>query len=242
MPGTAVRPFVAHVLVADDDPASRLFFSEALRGLGAVPAACADGTEALERARREAFDLLLLDCRMPGGGAREVLAALRGDPRARSCRAAAVATSAELGPRDRQGLLAAGFGEVLLKPCGIDELRRLLGLAHPAGKAVPLLDDGAALASTGDAAVTRALRGLLRQELAGLQRDLNALAGDAVGFDARLHRLRASCGFCGALALADELAALQRRLPLGPGGGRALAALRQALAATLDALEQAEAA
>jgi len=136
------------ILVADDDQASRRFLCDGLRSLGAEVRDCADGTQALQLARHEAFDLLLLDCRMPGAGAREVLAALRDDAQARSAGSLAVASSAELEATERRELLAAGFGAVLRKPCGIAELQRLLALLPGA---TPLLDDAAALRASGDA-------------------------------------------------------------------------------------------
>ncbi len=65
------------MLVADDDPASRRFLGDGLRMLGAHSVECSDGVAAMEYARGDAFDMLLLDCRMPGGGALEILGRLR---------------------------------------------------------------------------------------------------------------------------------------------------------------------
>ncbi|HEX8776648.1 MAG TPA: response regulator [Rhodanobacter sp.] len=125
MPASPAALPPPHVLVADDDAASRRFLCDGLRSLGAQVADCADGLRALQLGRDEAFDLLLLDCRMPGAGAREVLAALRADPRACSADSLAVASSAELDGAERRGLLAWGFGDVLRKPCDIADLQRL---------------------------------------------------------------------------------------------------------------------
>src|SRR6185312_2607051 len=186
------------ILVADDDQASRRFLCDGLRSLGAEVRDCADGTQALQLARHEAFDLLLLDCRMPGAGAREVLAALRDDAQARSAGSLAVASSAELEATERRELLAAGFGAVLRKPCGIAELQRLLALLPGA---TPLLDDAAALRASGDATTMQALRQLLRGELALLHQELGMPVRDHAALDDRLHRLRSSCGFCGTAAL-----------------------------------------
>src|SRR5574337_826900 len=79
-------------------------------------------------ARTERFDLLLLDCRMPDGGAMHVLAQLRSEAQAASTESVAVATSAELTRADRRRLLAAGFSDVLLKPCTLADLQRVLAL------------------------------------------------------------------------------------------------------------------
>ena len=87
------------VLVADDDAGSCRFLCDGLRSLGARAEACGNGLSALERARLENFDMLLLDCRMPGAGALEILTRLRDDAEAQSADSTAVATTAELAGR-----------------------------------------------------------------------------------------------------------------------------------------------
>jgi CheY-like chemotaxis protein len=234
-PASAVAP---RVLVADDDPASCRFLCDGLRSLGAQTLACGDGTTALAHARGEAFDLLLLDCRMPGAGARLVLATLRGDVEARSAESIAVATTAELVPRDRQTLLAAGFSEILLKPCGLVDLQRVLALVQPERSDAGVLDDQAALTSSGDATTMRALRLLLREELIRLEQELEPLSRDREGFGERLHRLRSSCGFCGAAALSTQTVWLQQQLSQHDVSLAALARFRGVLLATLRALDR----
>lgn len=233
--GPSHSPRALRVLVADDDPASRQFFSDGLRRLGTQPHACADGLDALACARGETFDVMLLDCRMPGAGALQVLASLRQDGALAD--SYLVATSAEVGRDDRARLLAAGFDQVLPKPCSLADLQQLLVLAG-ASDANALLDDDAALLSSGDLATMRALRGLLRNELACLHRELDEEHLDRVQLAERLHRLRSSCGFCGAPVLGAQAARLQQRLTAADGGelGRPLARFRRALLATLQAL------
>ncbi|MGP1667564.1 MAG: response regulator, partial [Rhodanobacter sp.] len=208
---------------------------ESLRTLGAQVVTCRDGISTLARARAEAFDLLLLDCRMPGGGALQILPPLRRSGEARSSRSFAVASSAELSPSDRATLFAAGFDDVLLKPCSGAELQHLL--QQLPNHAAILLDDHAALAACGDATTMRALRGLLRNELEILEPELDALRLDADAFADRLHRLRSSCGFCGADGLSDQVVALQRQLAQRPTDIKdALLRFKQVLASTLHAL------
>jgi CheY-like chemotaxis protein len=234
MPISPAAPPSPRLLVADDDAASRRFLSDALQALGACVQDCADGSEALQLARDQHFDLLLLDCRMPGAGACEVLAALRASGGA-SCGSLAVASSAELDAAAERTLLACGFRDVLRKPCGLAELRRVLTLLPGA---LPVLDDEAALRASGDATTMRALRQLLRNELALLDRELGSPQRDDTQLEDRLHRLRSSCGFCGAPALATETTRLQRQLSEGAHAfDAALAQFRGTLRATLQALE-----
>lgn len=222
------------VLVADDDAASRRFLGDALQTLGACVQDCADGHEALQWARDQRFDLLLLDCRMPGAGACEVLAALQASGGA-SCGSPAIASSAELDAAAERTLLACGFRDVLRKPCNLDALRRVLALL-PGN--LPVLDDATALCASGNATTMLALRQLLRNELALLERDLGLPQRDDAQLADRLHRLRSSCGFCGTPALAAETTRLQRQLGAGaPAFEAALAPFRVALRATLQALD-----
>lgn len=224
------------VLVADDDSSSRRFFTDGLATLGARAESCTDGREALVRARAETFDLLLLDCRMPVAGALEILTLLREDALACSADALAVATTAELAREDHQRLIAAGFSEVLMKPCGLADLRRMLAL--PDRQDTAILDDGAALITTGDAATMRALRQLLRDELAVLLDDLHTLGDHHDRFGERLHRLRSSCGFCGAATLSTQTALLQRQLARAGDAPVSVARFRHALLATMQALDR----
>jgi len=244
MPGSTPSPLsdppAPRVLVADDDAGSRRFLADALTALGALTETAEDGAAALALARRGAFALLLLDCRMPGQGALEVLTALRADPAAHSRDSVAVATTAEAAPANRAALLAAGFSAVLVKPCTLAELDHLLALAVP-GCPRRLLDDAAALVASGDRRTMQALRSLLLGELAQLDGEIDGLRDDPHGFTERLHRLRSSCGFCGASALATQARQLEHEL----AGGAALPSLqrfRTALAATMQALDQAAAA
>lgn len=192
------------VLVADDNPLSLAFFTEALRELGCASGSAADGIEALALARASAFDLLLLDVRMPGLGGAEALARLRAGP-GPSRAAPAVATTAAA--ETPAGLLAAGFAEVLHKPVDLAGLRHVLARHLPVAAAdsvAPALDDAQALAAAGgDAAIVAALRGLLAAELDALPSEIAAIdaARDAAALRERLHRLDASAGFCGAPAL-----------------------------------------
>jgi CheY-like chemotaxis protein len=234
---TTSTPARPRVLVADDDPGSCRFLCDGLDSLGARAQACMDGPAALQLARAEAFDLLLLDCRMPGAGALQVLTALREDAQARSAESVAIATTAELDARDRQPLLDAGFSEILIKPCGLADLQRMLVLAQPDRQDACMLDDRVALTTSGDATTMRALRLLLREELALLQQELELLSGDRDAFSERLHRLRSSCGFCGATALSAQTVLLQQQLSQRGATPAALARFRKALLATLQALD-----
>jgi two-component system OmpR family response regulator len=192
------------------------------------------------RARAETFDLLVLDCHMPGAHALDVLTRLRVDATACSIATPAVASSAELDMPQQRWLLASGFNGVLLKPCTLTDLQKILQLAIPANRDAPLLDDRTALTSTGNPAIVHALRELLRAELLDIYQELDQLSTDAQAFEARLHKLRSSCGFCGATVLAERILSLQQHLKLEHRGALLpMADFRQSLLDTIEALDRA---
>lgn len=235
---TPASTTIPRVLVADDDPTSCRFLCDGLRSLGADAEACADGLTALERVRTGAFDLLLLDCRMPGAGALGILTQLHEQAPKHLIDSIAVATTAELEPGDRQRLVEAGFSEILIKPCGLADLQRVLTLAQPDRHDACLLDDRAAIITTGDTTTMRALRLLLREELALLHRELDDLSRDPADFSERLHRLRSACGFCGATTLSAQTVLLQQRVLQDEVTPIAMARFRKALQTTLQALDR----
>jgi len=71
---------MSHILVVDDDRATRHLITEVLRGEGYAVAAAEDGEKALETLERDSFDLIVLDIWMPGMTGLELLARLRERP------------------------------------------------------------------------------------------------------------------------------------------------------------------
>lgn len=198
----------SRVLIVDDDPVSLRFLEAAVGISGCVVASAADGAAAL--AANGVFDLLLIDRHLPDIDGIELLHALRkvgvGAP--------AIATSAEIDTASGARLRAAGFVDVLEKPASMRCIREFV-MRHLPGSAPHLLDDVAALDAIGGAPeALRALRDLLARELEDLEGDLTHgdLATNTARLGERLHRLRASCGFCGASALAACAADWQNAL------------------------------
>jgi CheY-like chemotaxis protein len=207
------------VLLAEDDAVSREFLCEAIRACGGEPTACADGPGALALAREGRWDLLILDHHLPSMNGEAVLAALRSDavpipP--------ALATTAE--PDSvRTMLLGAGFAQVLPKPVAFEVLRDVL---MQFGCEANALDDDNALRACGShSAVERLRRLFAEQELPRIQDEFDRSADDPHTLRPTLHRLLASCGFCGATALARACGALHDALASGTDGHRIDAAM-----------------
>ena len=241
------------VLIADDDPVTLRFLESAVGHCGCEVVAIANAPGALRTLPSGAIHLLLLDRRMPGLDGIALLRALR----AAGIQAPAIATSAELDAATIDALRSAGFDDVLLKPASVADIRRLLArfLAldgcvltdipwRPEESELPLLDDRAALAAIGgDRDALRALRGLFTTELAAIESDLaSGLAPeDHVAFGERLHRLRASCGICGATQLGATVARFEQELRAGADSEDSVTAFRRTCRATNTALGAASA-
>lgn len=201
------RPGRSGILLAEDDPISLAFLAGALRNLGFEVQSVVDGEAALSAARGQRFDALLLDHHLPGMDGDAVLRALNSDVGAASRAAPAIATTAEPDPAIHAQLRKGGFAWVLVKPLEGAHLReafRELGIARWVDSPLdssPALDDQAGLRASGSADALTALRGLFARELDALVDDWSSLGADAFALAARLHRLRAACGFCGARAL-----------------------------------------
>lgn len=225
------------VLLAEDDPLSREFLGEALRACGVDFSVCVDGPTALECARAGGWDLLLLDHDLPGLTGDAILTALVNEPGLCSPRPPAIAITAA--PDDHSlALRRAGFAEILPKPLTIAALRA--ALQRHGGPDGQTLDDGDALRACGSADIVARLRRLfIEQEIPAIFAELEHCRGALQKLRPSLHRLRASCGFCGAAELAHASAALHRALATDDDPEQVeqtLSAFRMALVETRGAL------
>lgn len=207
-------------LIVDDDPVSLAFLGAVLDGVGCRTRAFASPDAALADVHAAGFDVLLIDRRLPGSDGPTLLRRLR----SRRVEAPAIAMSAAMDATIEQQMHEAGFAATLAKPATIDAVRAVVGrfvaLPSEPGVGLPtgslpeddsILDDRAAAAAIGgDTTALAALRRMLVTEITSIEHELRE---GAIGNEAtaeRLHRLRASCGFCGAPALAASARRLDR--------------------------------
>ena len=207
------------VLLVEDDAISCRVLAAAVAALPARVDTAHSCAEALELAARFRHDAWLLDAHLPDGTGIGLLASLR--ERHPATPALAHTAAHDRATLDR--LVAAGFAEVLVKPFPAATLqgmlRRALGDAaadtparRPGSTRLPTWDDDVALRALGGGREhVEALRALFLRDVAA-QRDavLTALRDGAwAAAQAQLHRLRASCGFVGAVCLGQAVRALQ---------------------------------
>ncbi|HKG32902.1 MAG TPA: ATP-binding protein, partial [Gemmatimonadales bacterium] len=112
------------VLVVDDEPHILHYMRATFEAWGHIPVVAADGEEALERATREQFDLIISDLRMPRFGGREFYEELvRRDPR---MAARLVFSTGDTVRGDTLTFLEGLDRPYLHKPFSLAELRTLL--------------------------------------------------------------------------------------------------------------------
>lgn len=114
-----------HLLAVDDNDANRRLMSELLAGPGMEVTLASSGEQAVALGRRQNFDLVLMDIRMPGMDGIEASHALRHLGEAWS-RTPIVAVTAHALQDERRRLLASGLDDVLVKPLDAEELATLL--------------------------------------------------------------------------------------------------------------------
>ncbi len=110
------------VLIVDDDPHIRLTLSEALAHIGIGTVEAADGPEALSALKRQVFNLVLLDLRLPGMDGMDVLRRINADrpevPVVMITAHGSVETAVEA--------IQAGARNFVEKPFELDEIRALV--------------------------------------------------------------------------------------------------------------------
>jgi two-component system, OmpR family, response regulator len=105
------------ILIVDDDAGIRSFMALALRLEGFAVDTAADGAEALDKARRDRPDAIVLDLMMPTMDGHDFIRAWHAEPS--DARAPVVVMSAGDGPLSADAL---GAQAVLAKPFDLDAL------------------------------------------------------------------------------------------------------------------------
>jgi len=114
---------LCRVLVVDDQPEVTETLGALLEQIGHVPLAAATGSSALAIVEGEHPDLVLLDLGLPDIHGYDVVKQIRGR-QGRDVIVAAI--SGHGGPEDVARAQQAGFDHYLVKPIGVESLRRLV--------------------------------------------------------------------------------------------------------------------
>jgi CheY-like chemotaxis protein len=122
------------VLVVEDDADAADALRMLLRSLGHEARVTRSAVEALDVARQELPDVMLIDIGLPGIDGHELARRLRQDPTTRRVRLIAVTGYGR--EEDRRRALAAGFDVHVPKPVDDDVLAQVLGAGTGGGTVV----------------------------------------------------------------------------------------------------------
>lgn len=115
----------AKLLVVDDDPANRLLLTTILRHDGHEVFEAADGATALDVARREQPDLIILDLSMPVMNGPAFIKRLRAES-ALAHIGVALSTASTVDAAMRDFMQMTGIRGVIPKPCEPQEISRIV--------------------------------------------------------------------------------------------------------------------
>jgi two-component system, sensor histidine kinase and response regulator len=124
----------ARILLAEDNPVNREIAMAMMHGMGCAVTQAHDGVQALEAARQQGFDLVLMDCQMPNMDGYEATRRIRAweesmTPGHTPLRIVALTANALAG--DREACLASGMDDYMAKPISGAKLAELLSRHLP---------------------------------------------------------------------------------------------------------------
>ncbi len=114
-----------HALVVEDDPICQQVALGQLRVLGVTAELAADGLSALRALERRHYDVVLMDCQLPGIEGYEVTRRLRLQE-GLNRQTPVIAVTANLQKENRERCMAAGMDQYMHKPLNLEILSGLL--------------------------------------------------------------------------------------------------------------------
>jgi signal transduction histidine kinase/CheY-like chemotaxis protein len=132
--GVLTEQFEGRVLLVEDGAVNLAVAEGMLSQMGPRVDLASDGEEALAALSRASYDLVLMDCMMPGMDGYAATAELRRRERGSGRRTPVAALTANAMSGDRERCVAAGMDDYLSKPFRHEDLRQLLARWLPARK------------------------------------------------------------------------------------------------------------
>lgn len=223
-------PMVAlRILVADDNAVNRSVAAGILQKQGHRISFATDGCEAVAAAKREQFDVILMDVQMPELNGFDATSRIREFERALGRYTPIIAMTAHAGSDDRAQCLGAGMDEYVAKPVSKEKLReaieKSLGAITVGGGEAAILPvsssfDAAHLLAQleGDAEMFQRIANIFREStpplLENLQKALHTKNASAAARAA--HTLAGSLGNIGATRAATIARELEAQLAKNP--------------------------
>lgn len=215
----------ARVMVVDDHPMNQIVASKVLRHFGIEDITSApSGLAAIEEFMNNDFDVILMDCFMPGMDGYEATTKIREIEAERGTHTPVIAMTANTRDEDKEKCFACGMDHFTLKPINEQELQNLLSAyidfsdAETAGQSPESIGDAVPEAAAADAVIDldtlytytkgnkEAEQELIETFIEQSQQDLEkmraaATAGDHKSWMISAHSLKGISSYVGAEAL-----------------------------------------
>lgn len=127
------------ILVVEDQETNQIVLKKLLERAGATVTVAADGHQALEAVFGASFDLVLMDCQMPGMDGLEATARIRATERGTGRHLPILAMTAHATAENRERCLAAGMDDYLTKPIQRDAILKAVTDWLQAGQEKPFI-------------------------------------------------------------------------------------------------------
>ena len=202
------------ILLVEDNAVNKKVALAQLRALGYSATVAGDGFEALRALNQTAFDVVLMDCHMPGMDGYEAAAAIRqrDGPQKHTW---IIAMTADAMEGDRERCLAVGMDDYVSKPVRTDDLAAVLDRARNAAVAPIDVQNLERLRSLPGENGENTLHALIRLFLVDTPSTVAALhdalkRADAAALTVAAHSLKGSSGFFGARRLQELCAQIEK--------------------------------
>lgn len=226
-PGKSLR-----ILVAEDNAVNQKVAVRMLEKMGYMPDVARDGFEVLDALAAARYDIVLMDCQMPGMDGFEATARIR-QQEGTTRHTTVIAMTANALQGDRERCIGAGMDDYIPKPVKRSELAVIiqkwsatLGTGHyqpecrtdsPCYVDTRVLRELRELGDDGEEGMADQLLTMFLRDAAALIKELRAAVAVADVRHARetAHRMKGSCRQLGLVALGDACEHLEQSAALG---------------------------
>lgn len=122
----SANPLKLRILLAEDNSVNQLIAIKMLKNLGHSVTAVAGGNEVIDALEAASYDLILMDCQMPGMDGYDTTHVIRNSPTLDCREIAIIAMTANAMAGDREKCLAVGMNDYVSKPVKVNDLQRVI--------------------------------------------------------------------------------------------------------------------
>jgi CheY-like chemotaxis protein len=210
---TSTENFGIRILVVDDVEENRLLLEVLLKKLGHKINFCANGQEAVDVCKKEAFDVILMDIQMPLMDGKEATQQIRAE--GLNTKTTIIAMTASVQKADELAALDAGCDDCLTKPVDRKKLERKLGRIVARVEQVRTAEQGGEIISflEGDPDYQKAIETFVDNLPSRVEEIKGAYEkGDMKDFAFKVHSLKGLGGFAGFPVFTEKAKLMEQTL------------------------------